>query len=847
MTQMESDPPRIVSRGLALSIAGLVAGFTIVRYGLLSEAAADWFDDGAWTLFSGAAALRSLRAASSTQVPRHRVGWTLLGIGAGLWFVGMLFLVWGALSSPTFSPYPTPANWLFLALGPFFTAGILFLRSHSGAPVDGKRLADLGLITCAVLAMSAAVLVEPLVGTGRSAEAVLFSVLDPAVYVTATIFTLALWRLGDLRGLGPVAPLLLGSVVVHMTADLAYFRAVLVPAEAGGLPLAPTWLIAFGFQFLAADAYDRLVDVEDAGTRGAGRPRHGLLEATLPAFLVALIALVGVIFRDQLDGQTMLVAAPLLLLFALLLAFREWWVDRAERRALERLEASVDLTHQILAASPAAVFTLEPDSGTGPRFFTGRRAHTFALESDAPGDWTLRVHPEDRDEVRRHVRNVLVQGSRSFDCRLEDDTGSYRWVTVRLAPYDPGGRGAGRVVGSIVDIDDAKRLEDRVLRGQRMEALGRLSGGIAHDFNNLLTTILGYAELGAMEDGLSANAKESFERVRDASERARGLTRQLLAFSRRQEMTMEVIDLRHRVRDMTKLLTRNLGPGVSVDLRTPEHPIPVRADPSQMEQVVLNLVVNAGDAMPEGGELTISVDDVLIDTRTAGGENVPPGRYARLSVTDTGIGMSEEIRERVFEPFFTTKAGGRGTGLGLATIHGVVRQHGGYVDVMSRLGVGTTFHVYLPLSGEPIEHASDGPSRTMGSGSETILVVDDEPSVSKLLDDALSPAGYRILTASSAGVAIALAEDRAQRIDLLLTDVVMPDMPGRDLAAVLRDLRPELPVVYMSGSVDETHLLGDAPDTGVPFVAKPLSLVALVGLLRSIFDAHGPAAERSGA
>ena len=689
---------------------------------------------------------------------------------------------------------------------------------------------------------------DPLRDTGQGPEVVLLSVLDPAAFVTATLFALTLYWLDELRELGSAALLLVGAIATHMVADLVYFRVILVYEAPSGLPLTPLWLVAFGFQFLAADRYARMGLADegiDDSAETTRRPHHGFLEAALPAPLLLGMVLVGVLTRDQISARTIVALTPLFTLFALCLGFREWWVDRAEERTFRRLEASMELTDQILAASPAAVFTLDPASEDPPTFLSPPENRPFTLTSGDRTKWGSEVHPEDRELFHGQIHAALEEGERSFECRLESPVGGYRWVNIRVAPYVPEGSMRPRLVGSIVDVDDAKRMQSDLLRGQRMEALGRLSGGIAHDFNNLLTTILGYAELGLMESDLTPAGRESLEAVKDGAERARGLTRQLLAFSRRQEMRMEVVDLRELVRSMTDMLARTLGDDVSVELTTATEPIPVRADPTQIEQVILNLVVNARDAMPSGGRLDIEVRSARVDAQGNGG-GVPPGRYALLVVSDTGVGMKESVRERAFEPFFTTKAKGRGTGLGLATLHGVVRQHGGYVHLSSEVGQGTTFRIYLPYDDGPLSESSGAsPATRLGPGSETILVVDDEPSIPRLIKDALTPVGYTVLTATNASEALTLAGSHPEEIDLLLTDVVMPEVGGRELADRLRAIRPDLRVVYMSGYADDSDLLREVIGGTVPFISKPLALGKLATLIRMVLDDDGTGSDMS--
>jgi two-component system NtrC family sensor kinase len=389
------------------------------------------------------------------------------------------------------------------------------------------------------------------------------------------------------------------------------------------------------------------------------------------------------------------------------------------------------------------------------------------------------------------------------------------------------------------DITERKRLEEQLRQSQKMEAVGQLAGGIAHDFNNLLTTILGYSEMAI--DTLPAGdpLRDRLEIVKDAGERAASLTKQLLAFSRKQILEMKVINLTSVIQNLAKMLRRVIGEDVSLVLKAGEAIRNIKADPTQVEQVLMNLAINARDAMPGGGRLIIEIENVDLDSEYAKShEEVIPGPHVMLAVTDTGMGMRHEVREKIFEPFFTTKS--MGTGLGLSTVYGIVKQHNGSISVYSEVGKGTAFRIYFPSTVESEEIPPGKPAPTRLKGNETILVVDDEPLVRRLVVDTLKAYGYRLLEASSGEEALKVSNAEDGEIDLLLTDVVMTGMDGRKLAETLKENRPSTKVVFMSGYTEDFFADHGVLEDGRIIVKKPLSPRELASRLRDVLDEKGP-------
>jgi two-component system, cell cycle sensor histidine kinase and response regulator CckA len=383
---------------------------------------------------------------------------------------------------------------------------------------------------------------------------------------------------------------------------------------------------------------------------------------------------------------------------------------------------------------------------------------------------------------------------------------------------------------------DKREQQEQLRQSQRLEAVGRLAAGIAHDFNNVLTIVRGNAEL--LTEDARPDVRSAAAEIQEATDRAMALARQLLTFSRQQAMHEKPVDLNQVVGDFTRMLRRLLGKDIKLELRLAAALPMVSADTGMLEQILLNLAINARDAMPSGGKLCVETRAVDISVAGARGQaHAYPGQFSSLRVSDTGVGMSQEVLERVFEPFFSTKPLGQGTGLGLATVHGIVQQHRGWLDVSSRVGAGTSFEVFLPCVAAPAVPAQ--PERVAtGVASETILVVEDEEILRKLAGRVLERQGYRVLTAASGPEAHALWKDHGDRVDLVLTDLVLPEgETGRQLAEALTEQRPDLRVVYMSGYSPDFLSEGFVLDAGYNFLQKPFPLSQLLETVRRRLDA----------
>jgi two-component system cell cycle sensor histidine kinase/response regulator CckA len=384
-----------------------------------------------------------------------------------------------------------------------------------------------------------------------------------------------------------------------------------------------------------------------------------------------------------------------------------------------------------------------------------------------------------------------------------------------------------------------RNSEEQLRQSQKMEAVGRLAGGIAHDFNNLLSIILSYSTMLGADLESDDPVREDLEEIQRAGERAATLTRQLLAFSRQQVLAPKIVDLNVVIAAMHKMLGRVIGEDVDFRSVTPPGLGNVKVDPGQIEQVIMNLVVNARDAMPKGGKLTVETANVSLDEPYAAEHaGVRPGPHVMLAVSDTGVGMDRATQARIFEPFFTTKETGKGTGLGLSTVFGIVKQSGGHIWVYSEVGRGTTFKIYLPQAeGEATVAGKSGSAMSL-RGSETILLVEDEEQLRKLARGILKKNGYHVLDAKDAADALAVRDRFSGRIDLLLTDVVMPGMSGRELAERFVVAHPQIRVLFMSGYTADTVVHHGVLDAGIAYLQKPLTPETLTRKVRQVLDSQ---------
>ncbi len=515
-------------------------------------------------------------------------------------------------------------------------------------------------------------------------------------------------------------------------------------------------------------------------------------------------------------------------------------------RALAEQHLAMEREATIARNLDAALFTfaLDPNAKILRYEYISRGAEALygiparGLEED-PDFWLKRIHPDDVQNIAfPAIRKLLKLQSAVIEFRYETSKGIWRWHRSRLTPRLEADA-IIHVDGIETDVTDRVALEEQFRHAQKMEAVGQLAGGVAHDFNNILTAVLGYADLLLARMPRGDAHRPAVEEIRKGGERAASLTRQLLAFSRRAATQPRYADLNAAIKNLEPMILRLVGEGTCFELDLSEGIGRVRIDPVQLEQVIVNLAVNARDAMPEGGTLSLRTDRVVLGAEEAASAlELEAGPHVRLRVTDTGLGIEPALLERIFEPFFTTKEAGRGTGLGLATVYGIVRQHGGRIRALSEPSRGAEFEILFPEADvvEP-PRPPEPASADFPVGTETVLLVEDDASLLTLARDSLSELGYRVLAAPNGRRALQLLEREREGVQILVTDVVMPEMDGRELAEHALDLIPGLPVLFVSGYTRDPSLMQGPERAGIQLLEKPYTPLAFARKVREILDA----------
>jgi len=558
----------------------------------------------------------------------------------------------------------------------------------------------------------------------------------------------------------------------------------------------------------------------------------------LLCFVLGQITLTG-----QPSSIALLASGGLLLLLA---AMSLWVVfltrrikvnNRDYKRAEEALQRSETKYRELVENANDAIFRIDREGYCLAMNRVGQELTEYGADDPRGTNLARLVDPEEFGDVWHQVQRVL-DGADVAPFEITIISKSGKRITLELSGrpvFESGTIVASQAIAR--DVTKRKELEAQLRQAQKMDAVGRLASGVAHDFNNLLTIILGNCEASASLIGPREQLREAFADIRSAAERAASLTGQLLAFSRREMTQPAVFNLDEVIVDLERMLARLIGENIESTF-SPGSVGCICADLGQLQQVVVNLAVNARDAMPNGGRLTIETRNVQLDGEYIQRRRpVPAGDYVMLAVSDTGVGMTEETRTRLFEPFFTTKEVGKGTGLGLATVYGIVKQSGGFIWVYSEQGIGSTFKIYFPrVDAEPTPHSAAPVKNQVLIGDERVLLVEDEDDLRDLLHDYLANKGYTVMSAASGEEALAMCHDRAYAPALLVTDVVMPGIGGRALADGLRSGDPGLRVLYLSGYTDEAMLHHGILPTGTQFLQKPFALETLAATVRLILD-----------
>jgi PAS domain S-box-containing protein len=763
--------------------------------------------------------------------------WLLVAAGFFVWSVAQTLVTYydSILHVPLQGPWPSDIIF-FLSMTPALMT--LFISSERGLEwKDWPRVLDLAQAVILMVAAYLFVFAEPAHWKMSNGALARLAWLPDS---GRDMFLAAAFTLRALLSRRKLARNLYGSMAIFFVLYLGGELPYLYLQATRNLPSGTPWDLAWSLPFLVVTILaakskpvtETLPIAGLANEREENRGRWGLVHILPMIFpLVVLLMAAGVAEKQLLVAVTMVLAS-----FTCSSA-RIMFSERLRRESDLALEEKNALLHSIFDGTGDALYIKD---GEG-RYVIVNQAFAGFLGL-SPEQIVGKSSEQLMDSVAANLlseqdRAVIESGIvRSFE--YEISTGEKpRAFFATKAPYrDASGKIIG-LVGAFRDISEYRAMEDRLRQSQKMEAIGTLAGGVAHDFNNILMVISGYGSV--LADALAAEPKlrGHVEQIQKAAERAASLTRQLLAFSRKQAIQPVPLNLNTVVTGIEKLLHRLIGENITITTKLPPDPGMVLADAGQMEQIILNLTINARDAMPDGGRLTLEIKNSEIASLTESPTNLKPGQYLELIVSDTGVGMNLNVQSRVFEPFFTTKPAGKGTGLGLSTVYGIVQQSNGHVTFTSQPGRGTTFRVYLPRidSRQPAGLLTDTSTAAL-DGTETVLLVEDDPSVCELVRAVLTSHGYTVLSARRPQEAKQLCEIHAGRISLLLSDVIMPEMNGGELSRRLSESNPKMKVLFMSGYIDDALVRKGIKEKDVAFLQKPFSPLSLARKVREVLD-----------
>jgi len=763
--------------------------------------------------------------------------WLLIAAGFSVWSVAQALVTYydSILHTPLQSFWPSDIIF-FLSMTPALMT--LFIDSERGLEwKDWPRVLDLAQAVILMVAAYLFVFSEPAHWKLSGGALARLSWLPDS---GRDLFLLVAFCLRAFFSRWQLARDLYGRMAIFFALYLAGELPYLYLQATRSLPSGTPWDLGWSLPFvvittLAANSkpiVESLPSEAGSNERDGSWSRWGLIHILPMIFpLVVLLMAAGVAEKQLLLAITMVLAS-----FTCSSA-RIMFSERQRRESDLALEEKNALLNSIFDGTGDALFIKDIEG----RYVIVNQAFAGFLGL-TPEQIVGKTSAQLMDSVAANLlseqdRTAIESGTvQSFE--YEITTGDKpRAFFATKAPYrDASGKIIG-LVGAFRDISEFRAMEDRLRQSQKMEAIGTLAGGVAHDFNNILMVISGYGSV--LADALATDPKlrGHVEQIQKAGERAASLTRQLLAFSRKQAIQPVPLNLNTVVAGIEKLLHRLIGENISIITNLPPDPGMVLADAGQMEQVILNLAINARDALPEGGRLTLEIKNSEIASLAPASNNLKPGRYIELIVSDTGVGMDLNVQSRVFEPFFTTKPSGKGTGLGLSTVYGIVQQANGHVTFTSQPGRGTTFRVYLPRidAKQPPGLLTDSSTAAL-DGRETVLLVEDDPSVCELVRAVLTSHGYTVLSARRPQEAKMLCDTHAGRIALLLSDVIMPEMNGGELSRRLTENNPHMKVLFMSGYIDDALVRKGIKEKDVAFLQKPFSPLSLAKKVREVLD-----------
>jgi PAS domain S-box-containing protein len=764
--------------------------------------------------------------------------------------------------------------WPGIALGAFFANAVTPVSIPVAAAIAVGNTLE-GLVAAFLLRRSAGP--RPRLEVARSLRALVLAAAPVGALVSATVGvtallmggeiaadgipqTMAVWWTGDLLGALVVAPVLLTWAASRE--PLRIPRGVLeITLLCLGTVLAAELVLGRGVRLPLLGDVDYLFLLFPFVIWAA--LRFGVRGASLITLTVAIVAVwhtthgAGPFIVGSSAGTMFAVACYLGVVAITGLALAAA-VAREQESATETLRQRDAQLRVALDAARMGIWSWSAENDALVWDDTLRRLYGLGPADHVRSyeDFLSRVHPDDRDFVNQTVRQALGEAGRlDYEFRIILPDGRIRWIADHGRVISTGPERPVAMSGVCMDVTERRATEEKLRHAHRMESVGRLAGGVAHEANNQMSVVLSAADFVLRRHDIPEAVRIDMDYIRSAAERTAAVTSQLLAFSRRQILRPQVLDLNAAVRRFEATLRRVMGEDCAVRLRLSEHLHPVKADPGQLDQIFLNLALNARDAMPRGGALTVETFPAELTASMVGlkpGVQVRPGSYAVLAVTDTGHGMDKETLNHIFEPFFTTKGVGQGTGLGLSTVYGIVKQSDGYVWAYSEPGQGATLKVYLATSTEPVESGQSNADREQSASGELILVVEDEEQVRKIAGRALQGAGYRVREAGSGQEALDIVAAGDERIALVLTDVVMPGMSGKELAANIVEVAPGTPVLFISGYTDGEIVRRGLLSPDAAFVQKPFTPNGLVKAVKERLAspdgpiAHGPNRTGSG-